>query len=348
LRAAGHDVLFAGGGQFDEIARAGLSVVDTAPAVDFVQLFSSAMGELGSPDPGSPADQLLFAGRLFARVSSVFVDLTVSLAREWRPDLVIYTPLQGAGPIAAAVVGVPSIAHGIAVGQGRELWESVAREMASDYDRFDVSAPAPDGVLDVSPPSMRAADSSGWPMRYVPYNAGAVLPRWVVSPRARRRVVVTLGSVLPQLGGVGALRPFVAAAGKVDAEFVLALGGADLSELGSLPDNVRPVDWVPLGELLANSDAVVHHGGAGTTLTAVAAGLPQLVLPRMADQFLNAQAVARAGVGAVVRPEELDAERLSGLLTDEAAGAAARRIVAEMAGQPSPAELVSRLVSVLG
>lgn len=349
LRAAGHEVLFASGGNTPQIAAAGLPVVDTAPGVDFPTVFRTAIarsgfeGWGGGPEAAKPE----FAARLFGIVSSHFVEHTVALARDWRPDLVMYTPLQGAGPLAAAVLGVPSVVHEISIGQAASMGDALAAAMSEDYDRFGVTAPKPDAILDVSPPSLRVAPTEGWTMRYVPYNAGAILPDWVVTPRQQRRIVVTLGSVVPQMGGVGAVRPLVGAAGDVDAEFVLALGGIDISELGALPDNVRAVDWVPLGALLRNADAVVHHGGAGTTLTSLDAGLPQFVLPHGADQFINAGAIAKAGAGAMVTPEDLTAERLTGLLDDENAAAAARGIAAEMAKQPTPADLVPNITQLV-
>ena len=43
---------------------------------------------------------------------------------------------------------------------------------------------------------------------------------------------------------------------------------------------------------------VIGHGGFGTTMTALAAGVPQLVLPLFSsDQFLNAERIQAAGVG---------------------------------------------------
>ena len=44
-------------------------------------------------------------------------------------------------------------------------------------------------------------------------------------------------------------------------------------------------------------DAVVTHGGAGTTLGALAFGVPLLVLPQGADQYANAERVVAAGAG---------------------------------------------------
>jgi len=53
--------------------------------------------------------------------------------------------------------------------------------------------------------------------------------------------------------------------------------------------------------------AVVHHGGAGTTYNAARAGVPQLVVPHMVDQFFWGSRVARLGVG----PKAISKGRLS-------------------------------------
>ncbi|KAF6248878.1 hypothetical protein COO60DRAFT_1020081 [Scenedesmus sp. NREL 46B-D3] len=44
--------------------------------------------------------------------------------------------------------------------------------------------------------------------------------------------------------------------------------------------------------LLRDADAVLHHGGAGTTAAALAAGTPQLVCPLQFDQFYWAERIA--------------------------------------------------------
>jgi UDP:flavonoid glycosyltransferase YjiC (YdhE family) len=345
LRAAGHDVILATGGHHDLAAHAGLHVVDSAPGVDFGQVFRSFLAD-NPRHPDRDADQLDHVGRMFATVSRFSVDHTVELARRWRPDIVLFSPLQGVGLLAAQVIGVPAVAHTIGVGQPPALWSSVARHMAEDYERFGVRPTEAAAVLDVSPPSLRPPDAEGWSMRYVPYNGGALLPPWLLAPRERPLVTVTLGSVLPLMAGVGALVPFMAAAGAVDADFVVTLGGAAAADFGPPPANVRLAEWVPLGPLLAASDAVVHHGGAGTTLTALDAGLPQLVLPHGADQFLNAAGLAKAGAGAVVRPEELTADRITELLTDTSMRAVAESIAAEMSDQPTPADLIPRIIAL--
>lgn len=83
---------------------------------------------------------------------------------------------------------------------------------------------------------------------------------------------------------------------------------------GDLPAGVMAVDFVSLSELLPRVAALVHHGGIGTTIQALAAGVPQMVVPMSFDQPDNAHRVERVGVGRVLRPREYVGGRVSVLL----------------------------------
>ncbi|HUQ61910.1 glycosyltransferase [Lentzea sp.] len=104
---------------------------------------------------------------------------------------------------------------------------------------------------------------------------------------------------------------------------VLQRGWADLR----LADDAG--DCIAVGEvnqqaLFRRIAAVVHHGGAGTTTVAAAAGVPQVVLPHVYDQYYWGEQVERLEVGRsadVVTPEVL-AEVLR--LGDRAAEVATR------------------------
>ena len=53
----------------------------------------------------------------------------------------------------------------------------------------------------------------------------------------------------------------------------------DIADLGPLPANARVEGWWPQQEVLARAAVVLGHGGFGTTMGAVAAGVPQVVVP---------------------------------------------------------------------
>ncbi len=66
---------------------------------------------------------------------------------------------------------------------------------------------------------------------------------------------------------------------------------------GDLPDTVRCFDYVPFNYLFRRSAAVVSHGGVGTTSIAMAAGIPQVLVPISFNQPDDAARVARLGAG---------------------------------------------------
>lgn len=64
-----------------------------------------------------------------------------------------------------------------------------------------------------------------------------------------------------------------------------------------LPDSMLRLDYVPFSELLPHVALIAHHGGIGTCAQALAAGVPQLVVPNAHDQFDNGARLQRLGVG---------------------------------------------------
>lgn len=113
-----------------------------------------------------------------------------------------------------------------------------------------------------------------------------------------------------------------------------------------LPDNVRPVGWVPLDQVLRHCAAVVHHGGAGTTLGAFVAGIPQLLLPGIGDRRYNARHVAARGAGLAAPARQITAELLTRLLTDPAIAAAADEVRREIVELRDPADVVAPIEDV--
>lgn len=69
---------------------------------------------------------------------------------------------------------------------------------------------------------------------------------------------------------------------------------ADTLAEQTLPDNFFLVREAPHPQLFSRVACVVHHGGAGTTTSALRAGVPQVLLPLLLDQHLHAHALAHA------------------------------------------------------
>lgn len=72
----------------------------------------------------------------------------------------------------------------------------------------------------------------------------------------------------------------------------------------ALPPFVHHALYEPLSTLLPRAAALVSHGGIGTVSQALAAGVPQLVLPYAHDQYDNAQRVKQLGVGGIASPKQ--------------------------------------------
>ena len=68
-----------------------------------------------------------------------------------------------------------------------------------------------------------------------------------------------------------------------------------------------PHDW-----LLPRCKLVIHHGGAGTTVAGMRAGIPNIVLPFMGDQPFWGERVQAIGAGPKpIRIKDLSVEKLS-------------------------------------
>jgi UDP:flavonoid glycosyltransferase YjiC (YdhE family) len=77
---------------------------------------------------------------------------------------------------------------------------------------------------------------------------------------------------------------------------LVGAGAAGLFASGGIPDRFHVVREAPHAKLFPRVAAIVHHGGAGTTASALRAGVPQVILPMMLDQFHHAHYAAAAGL----------------------------------------------------
>jgi UDP:flavonoid glycosyltransferase YjiC (YdhE family) len=110
---------------------------------------------------------------------------------------------------------------------------------------------------------------------------------------------------------------------------------------------VHVAQYVPQRQILPHCSVVISHGGSGTFLGSLAAELPQVLVPQGADQFLNAEAGAKAGVATAILPSVLTPEAVTdavaAMLGSDEARSAAARVAREIAEMPSPAEVAAGL-----
>jgi UDP:flavonoid glycosyltransferase YjiC (YdhE family) len=92
---------------------------------------------------------------------------------------------------------------------------------------------------------------------------------------------------------------------------LIAAGWAGLGSR-TLPSGWRCVAAAPHAQLFPRMAVVVHHGGSGTTAQALRAGVPQVLLPLILDQYHHAHRLHLAGLTAKpVSMERIDAKQLS-------------------------------------
>ena len=113
LRDAGHAVAFATAEPFCARAEqagftarpAGLG--EEAAVAERDRRLAATPG-LANTGPGEARARLMFFD---VAPSAMLADL-VPLGRDWQPDLIIHDEGESAGPIAAAILGIPSVCHG--------------------------------------------------------------------------------------------------------------------------------------------------------------------------------------------------------------------------------------------
>src|SRR5262249_25893879 len=114
---------------------------------------------------------------------------------------------------------------------------------------------------------------------------------------------------------------------------------SDPAALGPQPANVRVERFIPQEVLLPHCDVVVNQGGTAI-LPILAHGLPMLILPQGANQFLNAEACLRAGVARSLEPGAVSLEAVragvTALLDEAQYRERAREVAREIAAMPGP------------
>ena len=337
--AAGHEVSFVASSQFD-----GRLPVPVWPGVPEGMTLQDAEEETRAEIRGSAdlaADPLGWPRAMFGVVMPRHIH--PHLLRQWerhgRPDLVVHEGLNAGAAVAAAEVGVRAVSFHIALAPPGRFLEML--EAATGVRTGTLIDPRPatwsaDDALDVDRIPLRSVAWSGPP---------AAPPPWLTVPASGPTAYVTLGTVA--FGAVEVLRRSVLETAARCARVVVAAGpGADVAALGDLPAHVHVERYVDQAQVLRYADVAVHHGGTGTTLGCLAAGIPQVITPQGADQFLNAARLVELGLGDAV-PNDAEpgavGSAVDRLLGDTRLPAALGAVRDEIAAMPSPRQVVETL-----
>ncbi len=94
-------------------------------------------------------------------------------------------------------------------------------------------------------------------------------------------------------------------------KLILAKGWSDRVGIEA-PSDVLIVDSAPHTKLFPRLATVVHHGGSGTTATAARAGVPQIIVPHLMDQYYWGRQIQKLGLGPAPIPRHrLTARKLT-------------------------------------
>jgi UDP:flavonoid glycosyltransferase YjiC (YdhE family) len=298
-------------------------------------------------------------------ISEIFgrLDATASLpglreaCAEWEPDVVVREPNEYGSAVAAELHGIPHarVAIGLARMEGLALRcaaNAVGTLRASVGLPGDRTARAlrRSPYLTLFPASLEDPGDPGQPhtARFHDPASGAPaaeLPDWWSGSDAPL-VYVTFGSVAGTMEMTASVyEAALEAVADLRIRVLLTVGhGANSDAFAATPPNVRVERWVPHADVLAWAAAVVCHGGSGSTLGALAAGLPIVVVPLFADHPYNAQRVAAVGAGVAVVPDpHAIRDGISRVLANESYRAAAERLAVEMRSNPATDAAVERL-----
>ncbi|WP_433132763.1 glycosyltransferase [Micromonospora sp. CA-240977] len=277
---------------------------------------------------------------------------TVAAARAWQPDLVVADPTDVLAPLVAAILDVPCATLTVGPEGSPEFQQKLRQRISGQYQSRGLTPRQARWVLDVCPPGMQRDDWQA-PERWRPVRPQAHrAPRGHRTPALRTpvgqpRILVTFGTLFTD---PERLNPILRALAATGAALRVPLGltaAADDFDVGHEGVTFEP--FVPLHDLLADIDLVVCHGGAGTVLGVLAAGLPMVVVPQGADQSMHADRAANAGAAVHLRPEDFTPEAVSRAV-DAVLGTPtyrnnASRLAGQIAAMPSPAEVASALAA---
>jgi UDP:flavonoid glycosyltransferase YjiC (YdhE family) len=102
-------------------------------------------------------------------------------------------------------------------------------------------------------------------------------------------------------------------------------------------------------KLFPRMAAVIHHGGAGTTASGAAGGVPQIIVPHILDQYYWGHQVHRSGLGPKpVRRARLTAKKLARRIQQCLSGDAMRQRAQEVAAAIRPEDSLSMTVQEIG
>jgi UDP:flavonoid glycosyltransferase YjiC (YdhE family) len=286
---------------------------------------------------------------------ALVVDDLLALCTELEPELLVFDPYFLAAPLVAALTGSHPVLHGIGPRLDPGVMDLATDAVSPIWREFGLDAPSAAGIYSgttvaVCPPSLDPAGPGNPEYQALrpsppPLPAPAALPISFANPD-RPLIYLTLGTF--SNNDLDLFRLVLRALESEPVNVIATVGrDNDPLALAPTPGNAHVEHFIDQAQLLPHCAAVIHHAGAGTMFGVLAHGLPSLALPQSADNFINANLLARAGAAQNLMPGEVtDSTVRSGLrsvLDDAGYRQRAKVLADEIRAMPSPGEVAALL-----
>jgi UDP:flavonoid glycosyltransferase YjiC (YdhE family) len=288
----------------------------------------------------------IFAG-INARVALPKLQATID---DWRPHLVVRDSVEFAALIAAERAGVPHARVAVHSVSFEEALPALVDEPIDALRTLaglspDAGASLRAEAVFTSFPASLDCVPAGSRMR-APFRARVVEDApssapapWAPAGDPRPLVYITFGTIVGTVAQARSVyRTSLDAVADLPVRALLTTGrGFDVGALGEIPANVHVAEWIPQRDVLPHVAVLACHGGSGTLLGGLAAGLPMIVVPVNADQPHNGRLVAAAGNGITLTTPDASALRaaIQTALDAPELRRSARRIADEVAAMPT-------------
>jgi UDP-N-acetylglucosamine transferase subunit ALG13 len=361
---AGHEVIFVTGPEgIPWVTRPGVHAIELGPsmaesAVWYGDLVSRTRPASQTPDDALQHYVVNVLGRFLGLgMAANLVPLVASLA----PDLVISETSELAGRAAAVLAGVPHIVHGYGPQQSAELGIAASHAVAVMQESLGISVESSgswrEGLyLDVWPAAIDD-DSEKMFTNVLPLRPAAVNPALPADPVLEGlpfglTVYVTLGTTFNTSPSAAALLDrlvSVFVGQRINAIVTVGRDG-DVGRFAGSGRNIRVRDFINQDAVIPHVDAVLSHAGAGTSLGALAHGIPHVMIPFATDQHRIAARVAGLGAGLLLpsgAPVDDIRSALHAVITDQSFGRNAHLVTPILRAIPNADRVLRELLSSL-
>jgi UDP:flavonoid glycosyltransferase YjiC (YdhE family) len=229
------------------------------------------------------------------------------ICKVWEPDVLLRNDYEFASPIVAERLGLPLATVSVSL-----FWTAAALEQqigdSLGYLRSVYGLPPyPAAAMlyqgpyfSYAPPRYQPSAGSFMHRLRLPDTTTHELPDWLSDLPDRLTVYVSMGTAFSKASGVFSI--VLDALRDTDINLILTVGRrVDPAAFGPQPPNVRIEQYVPQDVLLSHCDVFVTHSPFYTQLSALARGVPLVMIPLTGDQPAHAARAVALGVGVALR-----------------------------------------------